>query len=156
MLTHFFPMFPFDPPKNIRKHISYMKKICSLKTTASSSTTLTLCSGWAFSGLLRDGEGLFGPPPKICHTYPTMMKLGIVIPYLRKIKKYINRVAHPLSSADIVGNKQILLHQEIQIQIELWYIISNSFNFSWVFNNCFNKHGCNFDDVSKNGYSRLS
>ena len=63
MLTHFFPMFPFDPPKNIRKHISYMKKICSLKTTASSSTTLTLCSGWAFSGLLRDGEGLFGPPP---------------------------------------------------------------------------------------------
>ena len=25
--------------------------------------------------------------PKICHTYPTMMKLGTVIPYLRKIQK---------------------------------------------------------------------
>ena len=24
--------------------------------------------------------------PKICHTYPTMIKLGTVIPYLKKIK----------------------------------------------------------------------
>ena len=27
------------------------------------------------------------PLPKICHTYPTMMKLGAVIPYLKKIQK---------------------------------------------------------------------
>ena len=43
--------------------------------------------------------GLFGaaqrwevkrlPFPKICHTYPTMMKLGTVIPYLKEIQKYI-------------------------------------------------------------------
>ena len=26
------------------------------------------------------GGGLFGPLPKICHIYPTMMKLGTVIP----------------------------------------------------------------------------
>ena len=26
-------------------------------------------------------------PPKICHTYPMMMKLGTVIPYLKKIQK---------------------------------------------------------------------
>ena len=33
-------------------------------------------------------RGAFWPPvPKICHTYPTMMKLGTVIPYLRKIQK---------------------------------------------------------------------
>ena len=25
--------------------------------------------------------------PKICHTYPTMMKLGTVRPYLKKIQK---------------------------------------------------------------------
>ena len=25
--------------------------------------------------------------PKICHTYPAMMKLGTVIPYLKKIQK---------------------------------------------------------------------
>ena len=24
--------------------------------------------------------------PKICHTYPTIMKLGTVIPYLKKIQ----------------------------------------------------------------------
>ena len=28
--------------------------------------------------------------PKICHTYPKMMKLGKVVPYLKKIQKYIN------------------------------------------------------------------
>ena len=27
------------------------------------------------------------PLPKICYTYPTMMKLGTVIPYPKKIKK---------------------------------------------------------------------
>ena len=44
--------------------------------------------GWAFSGLLKDGGGQKGPPlSKICHTYPRMMKLGTVIPYLKKIKK---------------------------------------------------------------------
>ena len=53
-------------------------------------------------------------------------------------------------------NQQILLHQEIQIYIGFWSIIYNSVNFSWVLNNCFNRHGYNFDDVSKNGYSRSS
>ena len=33
------------------------------------------------------GEGAKRPPlPKICHTYPTMMKLGTVISYLNKIQ----------------------------------------------------------------------
>ena len=27
------------------------------------------------------------PPPKICHTYPTMMKLGTVLPYFKKTQK---------------------------------------------------------------------
>ena len=39
--------------------------------------------------------------PKICHTYPTMMKLGTVILYLKKIEKYMNHVTHPLTLADI-------------------------------------------------------
>ena len=42
----------------------------------------------AFLGLLTDEMGPKRPPlPKICHTYPTMMRLGTVIPYLRKIQK---------------------------------------------------------------------
>ena len=53
---------------------------------------LTL-SGWAFSVRFTDGGGLGGgrgkkaPVPKICRTYPTMMKLGTVIPYQKKIQK---------------------------------------------------------------------
>ena len=90
-------------------------------------------------------EGKKAPLPIVCHTYPTMMKLGTVIPYLKKIKKFMNHVTHPLSSADISfffpRNHQILLYQEILIAF--WYIISNSFNFYWVFKDCFNKHGYN-------------
>ena len=41
-----------------------------------------------FFGAVHGWGGAFLPhPPKIHHTYPTMMKLGTVIPYLRKIKK---------------------------------------------------------------------
>ena len=47
------------------------------------------------------GVEQIGPLPKICHTYPTMMKLGTVIPYLKKKKKYTNHVTHPQTSADI-------------------------------------------------------
>ena len=38
-------------------------------------------------GCSRMGEPKRPPLPKICHTYPTMMKLGIVISYFKKIKK---------------------------------------------------------------------
>ena len=42
-----------------------------------------------FWGCSRMGGrgGFMTPLPKIHQTYPTMMKLGTVIPYLRKIKK---------------------------------------------------------------------
>ena len=40
-------------------------------------------------GAAHGWEGQKGPPllPKICDTYPTMMKLYTVIPYLKKIQK---------------------------------------------------------------------
>ena len=37
----------------------------------------------------------------------------------------------------------------------IWYIISNSFNLFWVFKDFLDKHACNFDDVSKNGFLDL-
>ena len=43
-----------------------------------------------YGGGRGGGRGLGGerlPLPKICPTYPTMMKLGTVIPYLNKIHK---------------------------------------------------------------------
>ena len=35
----------------------------------------------------RGGGGKRAPLSKISHTFPTMMKLGTVIPYLKKIQK---------------------------------------------------------------------
>ena len=39
--------------------------------------------GWGGGG----GQKTPLPSSKICRTYPTMMKLGTVIPYLKKIQK---------------------------------------------------------------------
>ena len=43
------------------------------------------------------------PFPKICHAYPTMMKLGTVLPYLKKIQEIYEscNTLLELSSADI-------------------------------------------------------
>ena len=98
--------------------------------------------------------------PKICHKYPTMMKLDTVIRYLKKVQKMYEPRDASLEFCwahhFFIWNQQILLYQEIQIWIAFWHLISNSFNFSWFFKNCFNKHGYNFDDVSKYGYPRPS
>ena len=58
--------------------------------------------GWGERG------GKKAPLPKNCHTYPTMMKLGTVIPNLKKIQKIY-------ASAFFKQNQQILLYQERQI-----------------------------------------
>ena len=52
-----------------------------------------------FGGCSRIG-GEKSPLPKLCHIYPTMIKLDTVIPYLRKIKKIYEHVTQPLSCAD--------------------------------------------------------
>ena len=52
-------------------------------------------------GIFRAAQGWAGgqkapPLPKICHTYPTMMKLDTGIPYVMKIQKiYESRDTHP-------------------------------------------------------------
>ena len=86
------------------------------------------------------GGGAKRPPlPKICHTYPTMIKLCTVTPYLKKIQNKCKSRHTPLEFCwhqyFFTGNQQILLYQEIQIKIIFWQIISNSFYFPWVFYN---------------------
>ena len=52
-----------------------------------------------FRGCLRiwgGGGGKKAPLPKICHTYPAMMKLGTVIPYPKKIQKIYESRDAPL------------------------------------------------------------
>ena len=49
-----------------------------------------------FRAAHRWEEGKRGPLPKICHIYPAMMKLGVVIPCLKKIqKRYESRITVP-------------------------------------------------------------
>ena len=53
-----------------------------------SERTLTLFRMGIFGAAHGWGWGVGGQKmPKICHTYPAMMKLGTVIPYLKKIQK---------------------------------------------------------------------
>ena len=54
-----------------------------------------------FRGCLRMGGAFLAPLPKICHTSPTLIKLGTAIPYLRKTQKIYKSCTHHLSSADI-------------------------------------------------------
>ena len=45
--------------------------------------------------------------PKISHTYPIMMNLGKVIPYLKKIQKDINQAIQPLNSTNRMFSSEI-------------------------------------------------
>ena len=69
-------------------------------------------------GLFR-GHSRVWPPSPLCHIYPTMMKLGTVISYLRKIQKIYKSRDISLEFCwyqhFFTTNQQILLHQERQI-----------------------------------------
>ena len=98
------------------------------------------------------------PHPKICHTYPTLMKLGTVVPCLKKIQKYINHVAHLLSSADTsifspkISNFCYIRKYSYRLHFNACFLgFLTSF---WVFKCCFDKFWWICDDVSKIGYSR--
>ena len=54
-----------------------------------------------FWGCSRMGRGQKSPLPKICCTYPTMIKLGTVIPYLKEIQKLYGSSDTPFNFADI-------------------------------------------------------
>ena len=80
--------------------------------------TLTLFR-MGFSGATYGYGEQKAPLPKICHTYPTIMKLGTVIPYLKKFQKLYESRDTPLEFCwhqhFFTRNQQILLYQEIQI-----------------------------------------
>ena len=93
---------------------------------------------------------------KISHIYPTMMKLGTVIPCLKKIEKHMNQVTHPVNSADIyypeICKFSYIKKYRYRLHFDTWFLIL--ITFFWVFKNFFNKHANNLDDVSENGYFR--
>ena len=87
----------------------------------SSKMLLTLFRMGFFGGCSRmgGGGGKMDPLPKICHTYPTMVKLGTGIPCPKKIQRIYESRDTPLEFCShhhfLTGNQQIWLYQEIQI-----------------------------------------
>ena len=72
-----------------------------------------------FRGCSRMMRGQKGPLPKIFYTYPTMMKLGTVIPYLKKTQKIYESSDTSLELCwhqyFFIGSQKILLYQKVQI-----------------------------------------
>ena len=110
-----------------------------------------------FQGTHGWGGEPFGkkaPLIKICHTYPTMMKFGTLTSYLRKIQRLYKSRDTPL---------EFCWHQKFFVYVKKYryrlyfdILFPKSFNFFLILKDFSNKHGRNFDDVSKNGYSRPS
>ena len=92
----------------------------TLNISSSHRKCSLILSKMGFFGTAHGWEGPKRPSlPKICHTYPTMMKLATVIPYLKKIQKiYESRDTPPefrWHQQFFTGNQQILLYQEIHV-----------------------------------------
>ena len=88
---------------------SNLKNICKrlLLLLSGSSKYFNPIQDGSFWDCSRGWGAQKGPIPKICHIYLTMMKLGTVIPYLKKIQK----------------NKYITWHTH-------WVLLSSAF-FHW-------------------------
>ena len=108
----------------------FLSRICSNffrsalfleKLLLHASLTLFRTGFFEASHGLGGGGGGAKSLTKICHTYPTMMKLGTVIPYLIKTKKIYKSRGTSLEFSwhlhFFTRNQQILLHQEIQVQV---------------------------------------
>ena len=107
------------------------------------------------------GEGakrLF-PLSKICQTYPTTMNFNTVIPYLKKIQKYMNHGTHLLSSADIsifsaeISKFCYIKKCRYRLRFGTYLLILMTFSESSKIV-LIKKNVYNFDYVSKNSYSR--
>ena len=85
-----------------------------------------------FGGPHGWGGNKKAPLPKICYTYPAIMKLSAVTHYPKKIRKINESRDTPLISADISiihlksANYAISRNKEIIF----WYTFSIYFNFS--------------------------
>ena len=105
-----------------KKILGHQITSCGTKTfyfiDHSISTLFRMVIFGAADGWRERGGGVAKRPPlpKICHTFPTMMKLDTVIPYLKKIQEtYQSRDSPPGFWHFLTRNQPILLYQEMQI-----------------------------------------
>ena len=123
---------------SITKHLNSWEMSKKVRIQAASFTynifagEKTTCMKVCIPRLLTDGREPKSPLlPKICHTYTTKMKLGIVIPYLKKIPKIYESRDASLSSADISLSSEISKFcyiRKYKCRLHFGYIISNSFD----------------------------
>ena len=79
------------------------------------------------------GVPFWSPLPKICLTYPTMMKLGTVIPYLKKIQKIYESHDTFLSSADVsiflleISKVCYIKKYRYRLHFDIWFLILLNF-----------------------------
>ena len=72
------------PPKLKKEKLNFVINAIIIEVNIERLTLFRM----GFFGAAHGWEGPFWPPlPNIRHTYPTIMKLCTVIPYLRKIQK---------------------------------------------------------------------
>ena len=90
-----------------------------------------------------------GSLPKICHTYPTMRKHWHIYTYIKKIhNKYKSRdtpLAFCWYQHFFSRNQQLSLYQDCRYSLHFNTYFLILLISIWVFKDCFNKHGCNFD-----------
>ena len=72
----------------VHKHILVITKHFTLSFARNSMIKVLTLFRIGLFGAAHGWGGAKRPLiPKTCHTYPTMMKLGTLIPYLKKIQK---------------------------------------------------------------------
>ena len=103
-----FDWWPGDSPHS-RKIVYIIKPFTNNKNMRKPVLTLFRMGFFGAAQGWWRGE----PLPKISEIYPTMMKLGTVISYLKKFRKLTLGVL--LTSAFFTRNQRILLYQDIQI-----------------------------------------
>ena len=107
----------FSQTRN-EKNLTQMKRSTKVSCLTLYKQSLNPIQDGPFRGCSRMGSKR-PPNRKICHTYPTMMKLGTVIPYLKRIQKIYEScdtsLEFCLHQHFFTMFLQILLYQEIQI-----------------------------------------
>ena len=89
-------------------------------------------------GQLTDGGDKKATLPKICHTHPSIIKLGSYTLQKEDTKKYMNHVIHPFSSSDIsifspeISKFCYFKNYSYRLHIDTEFLVLSYFEFSKI------------------------
>ena len=102
---------------SLQYHCNISRALSSLRHFLATESPWTLFRMGIFGTAHGMGGGAKGPLPKICRPYPTMIKIGAVIPYLKKIQKIYESCDTP---------SEFCWHQHFFLRKSGNFIISNN------------------------------